>query len=333
MYKIGLDVGSTTAKIVALDSNGQVVYSSYRRHKADVKGAVEIFLQELSHILNGEQFVLAITGSVGLGVAERYGIQFVQEVIAAAEYTRLLHPEVSTIIDIGGEDAKIVYLQDGRVKDLRMNGNCAGGTGAFIDQMALCLGVDVAELDGLAQQSTTIYPIASRCGVFSKTDIQNLIARNVPKQDIAASIFRAVAVQTASALSHGCQVKPTVLMCGGPLTFIPSLRKAIADYFKLDFKNDVFLEERANVIPAWGTALSANLPADISSSSEQKAQVYTIESLTELLNGEPVKKEKSKVQKNKTFVTLPPIFSDEAEYLAWKAQKAESYIPIVNLNS
>ena len=124
MYKIGLDVGSTTAKIVALDSNGQVVYSSYRRHKADVKGAVEIFLQELSHILNGEQFVLAITGSVGLGVAERYGIQFVQEVIAAAEYTRLLHPEVSTIIDIGGEDAKIVYLQDGRVKDLRMNGNC-----------------------------------------------------------------------------------------------------------------------------------------------------------------------------------------------------------------
>ena len=108
MYKIGLDVGSTTAKIVALDSNGQVVYSSYRRHKADVKGAVEIFLQELSHILNGEQFVLAITGSVGLGVAERYGIQFVQEVIAAAEYTRLLHPEVSTIID---RQSKIVLVR------------------------------------------------------------------------------------------------------------------------------------------------------------------------------------------------------------------------------
>ena len=332
MYKIGLDIGSTTAKIVALDANGQVVYSSYRRHKADVKGALEIFLKELSGVLNGEQFVLAITGSVGLGVSERYGIQFVQEVIAAAEYTRLLHPEVSTIIDIGGEDAKIVYLQDGHVKDLRMNGNCAGGTGAFIDQMALCLGVEVADLDGLARQSSTIYPIASRCGVFSKTDIQNLVARNVSKQDIAASIFRAVAVQTASALSHGCEVKPTVLMCGGPLTFIPSLRKAIADYFKLDIAKDVLLEERANVIPAWGTALSAKLPSDVSSVSAEKVCAYTVESLTELLNGAPVEKEESKVKKNKTFVSLPPIFNDEAEYLAWKAQKAQSYIPIVNLN-
>ena len=307
MYKIGLDIGSTTAKIVALDANGQVVYSSYRRHKADVKGALEIFLKELSGVLNGEQFVLAITGSVGLGVSERYGIQFVQEVIAAAEYTRLLHPEVSTIIDIGGEDAKIVYLQDGHVKDLRMNGNCAGGTGAFIDQMALCLGVEVADLDGLARQSSTIYPIASRCGVFSKTDIQNLVARNVSKQDIAASIFRAVAVQTASALSHGCEVKPTVLMCGGPLTFIPSLRKAIADYFKLDIAKDVLLEERANVIPAWGTALSAKLPSDVSSVSAEKVCAYTVESLTELLNGAPVEKEESKVKKNKTFVSLPPI--------------------------
>ncbi|MCQ2192984.1 MAG: acyl-CoA dehydratase activase-related protein [Paludibacteraceae bacterium] len=332
MYRIGLDIGSTTAKIVVLDASGLVVYSSYRRHKADVKGALENFLAELADTLKGDQFVLAITGSVGLGVAERYGIQFVQEVIAAAEYTRQLHPEISTIIDIGGEDAKIVYLQDGHVKDLRMNGNCAGGTGAFIDQMALCLGVEVTDLDSLAQQSTTIYPIASRCGVFSKTDIQNLIARNVPKQDIAASIFRAVAVQTASALSHGCEVKPTVLMCGGPLTFIPSLRKAIAEYFKLDINKDVYLEERANVIPAWGTALGAKLPTDARLEHEAPVQVFTIQSLTERLNGEPVAREESKVKKNRTFVELPPIFNDEAEYLSWKSQKAESYIPLVNLN-
>lgn len=333
MYRIGLDIGSTTAKIVVLNNDNEVIYSSYRRHKADVKGAMENFLQELKSTLGNEEFALAITGSVGLGVSERYGIQFVQEVIAAAEYTRILHPEISTIIDIGGEDAKIVYLQDGHVKDLRMNGNCAGGTGAFIDQMALCLGVDVTEMDGLAQQSTTIYPIASRCGVFSKTDIQNLVARNVSKQDIAASIFRAVAVQTASALSHGCEVKPTVLMCGGPLTFIPSLRKAIAEYFKLDIDKDVFIEERANVIPAWGTALSAKLPTDEVKGYEEKPETFTINSLTERLNNGPVARTESKVKKNKTFVELPPIFEDEAEYLTWKAKKSESYIPVVNLNT
>ena len=332
MYRIGLDIGSTTAKIVALDSGNKVIYSSYRRHKADVKGAMENFMNELKSTIGANEFTLAITGSVGLGVSERYGIQFVQEVIAAAEFTRLVHPEVSTIIDIGGEDAKIVYLQDGHVKDLRMNGNCAGGTGAFIDQMALCLGVEVTDMDSLAQQSTAIYPIASRCGVFSKTDIQNLIARNVSKQDIAASIFRAVAVQTASALSHGCEVKPTVLMCGGPLTFIPSLRKAIADYFKLDIDKDVLIEEKANVIPAWGTALSALLPGQENALAGEKAEVFTIATLQQRLEGGPVQRAESKVKKNRTFVDLPPIFNDEAEYLTWKAKKAESYIPVVNIN-
>ncbi len=321
MYRIGLDVGSTTAKIVVLDTTGNVIYSSYRRHNANVEQAVEIFLSELASTIGNNQFTLSITGSVGLGVAERYDINFVQEVVAATEFTKQVHPDVSTIIDIGGEDAKIVYLDNGIVSNLRMNGNCAGGTGAFIDQMALCLGVEVTELDGLAQKSTTIYPIASRCGVFSKTDIQNLIARNVPKEDIAASIFRAVAVQTASALSHGCEVKPKVLMCGGPLTFISSLRKAIADYFHLDINTDVLLEERANVVPAWGTALSFN-----------EYEPFTIETLTARLNGAPIEKPKSSVAKNKTSVELPPIFSDEVEYAEWKGKKAESYVPIIDIN-
>jgi len=149
MYRIGLDVGSTTAKIVVLDSNNIVVYSSYRRHNANVELAVENFLKELGTTIGDDEFTLSITGSVGLGVAERYDINFVQEVVAATEFTKQVHPDVSTIIDIGGEDAKIVYLDNGIVSNLRMNGNCAGGTGAFIDQMALCLGVDVTELDGL----------------------------------------------------------------------------------------------------------------------------------------------------------------------------------------
>ena len=258
MFKIGLDIGSTTAKIVVLDETEKLVYSSYRRHLANVQGAISEFLKEVRDTIGQNQFKLAITGSVGLGVAERYGLHFVQEVIAATEYTKKVHPDISTIIDIGGEDAKIVYLRDGQVSDLRMNGNCAGGTGAFIDQMALCLGVEVTDLDDLAKNSSHIYPIASRCGVFSKTDIQNLIARNATKEDIAASIFRAVAVQTASALSHGCEIRSKVLFCGGPLTFISSLRKAIANYFGLDLGKDFVILENANTIPAYGTALTTD---------------------------------------------------------------------------
>lgn len=324
MYKIGLDVGSTTAKIVVLNDKAEVVYSSYRRHQANVPAAIEAFLAELTDTLNDtDLFTLALTGSVGLGVSERYGLSFVQEVVAATEFTRTVHPEVSTIIDIGGEDAKIVYLQNGKVTDLRMNGNCAGGTGAFIDQMALCLGVEVTDLNGLAERSTALYPIASRCGVFSKTDIQNLIARNVPKTDIAASIFRAVAVQTASTLSHGCDIKPKVLLCGGPLTFIPSLRKALADYFGYDLEKDFIIEERANVIPAWGTALAPNDHA-----------AFTVPQLKELLNATAPEKKvtENQTHHNKATVELAPIFKSEEEYLEWKADKSKNYVPVVDVS-
>lgn len=324
MYRIGLDVGSTTAKIVVLDEQGNVKYTSYRRHQANVPAAIEAFLSELAATIQpSDNFTLSITGSVGLGVAERYGINFVQEVVAAAEFTKTVHPDVSTIIDIGGEDAKIVYIKDGKVTDLRMNGNCAGGTGAFIDQMALCLGVEVTDLDGLAQRSTTLYPIASRCGVFSKTDIQNLIARNVPKTDIAASIFRAVAVQTASTLSHGCEIKPKVLLCGGPLTFIPSLRKALADYFGYSLENDFIIEEHANVIPAWGTALA-----------ECESEPFTMESLHVLLTSPAPEKKTTENQThhNKTTIELPPIFTSEEDYLAWKVEKAKNYVPVVDVS-
>ncbi|MGN0010173.1 MAG: acyl-CoA dehydratase activase, partial [Marinilabiliaceae bacterium] len=324
MYRIGLDVGSTTAKIVVLNDKAEVIYSSYRRHQANVPAAIEAFLSELSDTLNdADQFSLALTGSVGLGVSERYGLPFVQEVVAATEFTRTVHPEVSTIIDIGGEDAKIVYLRDGKVTDLRMNGNCAGGTGAFIDQMALCLGVEVTDLNALAERSTALYPIASRCGVFSKTDIQNLIARNVPKTDIAASIFRAVAVQTASTLSHGCEIKPKILLCGGPLTFIPSLRKALADYFGYSLETDFVIEERANVIPAWGTALAEN-----------DHEPFTVPQLKALLNAPAPEKEKTanEAHHNKTTVELQPIFTSEEEYLEWKADKSKNYVPVVDVS-
>jgi len=321
IYKVGIDIGSTTAKIAVIDNKGNLIHQNYRRHKADVQSALAGILDDLKEVLGEQSFHLAITGSVGLGVSEKFDIPFIQEVVAASDFARTRYPQVSTLIDIGGEDAKIVYLENGRVKDLRMNGNCAGGTGAFIDQMALCLGVEVSQMNSLAEASTQLYPIASRCGVFSKTDIQNLIARNVPQSDIAASIFRAVAVQTASALSHGCQVLPKVLMCGGPLTFLPELRKAIAGYFHMDYERDVVIEPNANVIPAWGSAISA--PVD---------KEFTIDSLQERLAGPARQNAEQKVQTRKTSVELPAIFDDEGQYLEWKTRKAEAHIPVRNLS-
>lgn len=196
-----------------------------------------------------------ITGSVGMGMSERHSIPFIQEVVAATKAIQQDYPQVASMIDIGGEDAKIVFFEHGEAADLRMNDNCAGGTGAFIDQMAVILGTDVDELNRLALKAGRIYPIASRCGVFCKTDIQNLVARNVSREDIAASIFHAVAVQTVMTLAHGWDIKAPVLFCGGPLTFIPALRKAFAEYLHLR-EDEMVLPANGTLLPATGAALS-----------------------------------------------------------------------------
>lgn len=301
IYKVGLDIGSTTAKIMVLDESGKhILFHKYERHQAKVQECMIAFLQELRQQEGGISMTLHITGSVGMGVAEKYSLPFVQEVVAATNYIRLNQSGISTMIDIGGEDAKVVFFNGDRATDLRMNGNCAGGTGAFIDQMAILLGVSVDELNELALRATQIYPIASRCGVFCKTDIQNLIAKNIPKEDIAASIFHAVAVQTVVTLAHGCDITPTILLCGGPLTFIPALRKAFADYLRLSAQKDFLLPEYGNLIPAWGTALAEN-----------DSLVMGISSLIELLEKEAGKTFHS-------YNSLPPIFEDEQEYKQWQ---------------
>ncbi|MBE6290824.1 MAG: 2-hydroxyglutaryl-CoA dehydratase [Bacteroidales bacterium] len=255
--RVGLDIGSTTLKAIAIDDSAKPLFTYYERHNADVLGRMEHCFGQLRQKLGEEvQYSICLTGSVAMGVAEREGLDFVQEVVAAAEYVKRCHPEVSTMIDIGGEDAKIVLFEQGKAKDLRMNGNCAGGTGAFIDQMAVLLDVDVAALDALAREATQTYAIASRCGVFCKTDIQNLIAKNAAKSDIAASIFRAVTVQTVSTLAHGCELRAPMMLVGGPLTFIPSLRKSFIDFLHLS-ESDIILPEEGALIPAWGAALRA----------------------------------------------------------------------------
>ena len=248
-------MGSTTVKVTVLNERGDLIFSRYKRHHAKAKEIVTGILQELLQEKGDIDVCLCITGSVGMGMSEQYAIPFIQEVVAATKAIQQHYPEVTSMIDIGGEDAKIVFFTHGEPADLRMNGNCAGGTGAFIDQMAVILGTDVDELNRLALKATHVYPIASRCGVFCKTDIQNLVAKNVSREDIAASIFHAVTVQTVVTLAHGYDIKAPVLFCGGPLTFIPALRKAFMEYLHLK-DEDVILPENGTLLPALGAALS-----------------------------------------------------------------------------
>lgn len=301
-FRIGLDVGSTTAKIVVLDNQDKILFSKYERHHADVISTISLYFKAIEKQFGNCNLSLTITGSVGMGIAERLSIPFIQEVVAATELVKKENPDISVIIDIGGEDAKIVYLNADGATDLRMNGNCAGGTGAFIDQMAVLLGINVGDLDSLAGQAQQIYPIASRCGVFSKTDIQNLMSRNVSKADIAASIFHAVAVQTIVTLSHGCEITPKILFCGGPLTFIPGLRQAFVNYLHLT-PEDFITPENANIIPAWGAALS-----------NKKENTTTINEFISKLDNYTVT--------NTQESGLAPIFRTEAEYNSWKAEKS-----------
>ena len=296
--RVGIDIGSTTAKIVALDARGEVVYKDYMRHQARVRDCLAHFIGRLSEIAGADPMSINITGSVGMGVAERCSLHFVQEVVAAANYVRQCSSRgIKTMIDIGGEDAKVVFFRDGQATDLRMNGNCAGGTGAFIDQMAILLDVSNDELNTLASRSTEIYPMASRCGVFCKTDIQNLIAKNVPREDIAASIFHAVAVQTVTTLAHGCEITAPVIFCGGPLTFLSELRKAFSSYLHFS-EDDIILPPDGSIIPAWGAALAAEGTVLTAS----KLAAVTKESLT---------------LKTHSYLSLPPIFSSDEEHREW----------------
>ena len=166
MIRIGIDIGSTTVKVVALDETDRILFSKYERHHARAKEILIILLQELQAKVGDREIRLKITGSVGMGFAERYAFDFIQEVVAATKAIHHDYSQTASMVDIGGEDAKVVFFKEGKAADLRMNGNCAGGTGAFIDQMAVLLGVSIDELNELALQAVRIYPIASRCGVF-----------------------------------------------------------------------------------------------------------------------------------------------------------------------
>ena len=206
--RLGIDIGSTTLKCVLLGENGEILFSSYNRHFSQVSKVLGEQLRRVQEMTRAEKLSVAVSGSAGMGIAENIHLPFVQEVFAEQIAVKKLDPETDVVIELGGEDAKILFLTGGF--EMRMNGSCAGGTGAFIDQMAALMNVTVDEMDTLAARSEKLYTIASRCGVFAKSDVQPLLNQGAKKEDVAASIFRAVVNQTVAGLAQGREFKGNI---------------------------------------------------------------------------------------------------------------------------
>jgi len=256
IYRIGIDIGSTTVKTVVLDQQNNILFRAYERHYSKVREKAAEQLRSAAPVLAGKRVTATITGSAGLGVAKATGIHFAQEVYATAAAVSATIPDADAVIELGGEDAKIIFF--GGSLEERMNGTCAGGTGAFIDQMATLLNVTVEELDALSLRHEKIYPIASRCGVFAKSDIQPILNQGGRKEDIAASIFQAVVDQTVAGLTQGRELKGKIVFLGGPLTFLKGLRQRFIETLQLDNEHAVF-PENADCFAAIGAAM---LPSD-----------------------------------------------------------------------
>ena len=258
--RMGIDVGSTTVKVVLLDEQDNYLYKKYIRHYANILDTVHTLLQEAQVGYEDAKVHVAITGSGGMAMADKVRIPFVQEVIAETKAIKALYPQTDVIIELGGEDAKVTYL--GRTAEHRMNGSCAGGTGAFIDQMATLLQTDASGLNQLAMNSDTIYPIAARCGVFAKTDVQALLNQGASHENIAKSVFQAIVNQTIAGLACGHKIEGNVAFLGGPLTFLSELRQCFCDTLELDEAHRI-IPENGELFIALGAALMNDECRDI----------------------------------------------------------------------
>lgn len=311
IYSLGIDIGSTTVKTV-LRQDETVVYEKYERHMAQVRQKTLAMLEEMRPILEGMQFCVALSGSAGLGLAEACNVPFVQEVFATGEVVKKLEPDTSAVIELGGEDAKIIFFEGGT--DERMNGTCAGGTGAFIDQMATLLNMSTDEMDEISLNHKRIYPIASRCGVFAKTDVQPLLNQGANKEDVAASIYQAVVNQTIAGLAQGRKIKGKVLFLGGPLYYCKGLRER--------FKETLGLSEDEAVFPEYGryaVALGASLFA-------VKAGVFTdIDTLSQKIF--------SSISTTTVSNRLPPLFTGREDYAAFRARHAKADVGQIDIGS
>ena len=302
---VGIDIGSTTVKVVVMEGK-QVLYQVYQRHMSQVRQATLQALEGAKRFLEGTTFRAAISGSAGLGFSEDAGVDFVQEVFATYKTVQEYEPDTDAVIELGGEDAKIIFLTGGLEE--RMNGSCAGGTGAFIDQMATLLDVTPEELDRLSLQHERIYPIASRCGVFAKTDIQPLLNQGARKEDVAASIFQAVVDQTVTGLSQGRRIEGKVLFLGGPLFFFRGLQQRFAQTLELSEKNAVF--------PAWAQYAVALGTAIFTRGLDRE---YTYEEFFSKLENAS--------SRSKTTHYLKPLFQTEAQHDEFVQRHSRANVP------
>ena len=310
-YKLGIDVGSTTIKVVALDSYNKVIYNDYRRHFSDIKNTLIDSLEECFKKIGNFDLKITVTGSGGIGVAQWLQCDFQQEVIACTRAVEEFINKTDVVIELGGEDAKITYLKGGI--DQRMNGTCAGGTGAFIDQMAILLNTDAQGLNILARDAENIYPIASRCGVFAKTDIQPLINEGAKKSDIAVSIFQAVVDQTISGLACGKPIRGKVTFLGGPLHFLDSLRERFIKTLNLK-EGEYFAPENSEIYVALGAAILSENNEIISS----KELIKKLNSISE-----------KEIEDN----FLEPLFKNDKEYFDFKKRHDSSVVPKSDLQT
>ena len=254
LHKLGIDIGSTTVKVAILDQEDHLLFSDYERHFANIQETLSSLLQKAYDALGDFAVAPMITGSGGLTLAKHLGVPFVQEVIAVSTALQHYAPQTDVAIELGGEDAKIIYFEGGNVEQ-RMNGICAGGTGSFIDQMASLIQTDATGLNEYAKNYKAIYPIAARCGVFAKTDIQPLINEGATREDLSASIFQAVVNQTISGLACGKPIRGHVAFLGGPLHFLSELKAAFIRTLNLDDEHAI-TPENSHLFAAIGSALN-----------------------------------------------------------------------------
>ncbi len=311
MKTLGIDIGSTTAKLV-LREGERVLYEKYERHFSQVRQKTLEMLAAMPGVTDHEELTVAISGSAGLGLAQSAGLTFVQEVFATGEAVKKLAPDTSSVIELGGEDAKIIFFEGGT--DERMNGSCAGGTGAFIDQMATLLNVTVDEMDKLSLEYKRIYPIASRCGVFAKTDIQPLLNQGARKEDIAASIYQAVVNQTIAGLARGRKITGKVLFLGGPLYYCKGLQERFQKTLELSDEDAIFPEDGR-----FAVALGAALYAQKNATPIRLDRLC--ESIRESLNQAPI------------ISRMPPLFETEEEYKIFSDRHAKATVAQADIST
>ncbi len=311
IYNLGIDIGSTTVKIAILDDKKQILFSDYMRHFANIKESLCELINKAHKKLGDIKIAAMITGSGGLSLSNHLGVPFTQEVIAVSTALSTFAPKTDVAIELGGEDAKIIYFEGGNVEQ-RMNGICAGGTGSFIDQMASLLQTDAAGVNDYAKNYKAIYPIAARCGVFAKSDIQPLMNEGATKEDLSASIFQAVVNQTISGLACGKPIRGHVAFLGGPLHFLSELKETFIRTLKLDDDHRI-TPENSHLFAAAGSALNAN-----------KEINTTLSALEAKLSG--------KIKMEFEVERMEPLFKNEGDYAAFKNRHDRNTVKRGSLN-